>query len=93
MRPLTPGLYRQVCTMLWEDWDPIGINAGGPADEYDCYAANLIRLIQSGVTDAGITDVLGHLARAQMGLSRVDKQRDQAVARKLIHLVRGQRSL
>lgn len=91
MRELDWELYRQVCAVLWEHWDPIGVNGfGGPSDEYDRYAPALIRHIRGGADDYKVTELLATFARTSMGLSRVDEPRDRAVARRLIELVRGQ---
>ena len=39
-------LFEAVAVILWEDWDPIG--AAVPADEYDSYVPDVVRLLQNG---------------------------------------------
>ena len=83
------ALYRRVCELLFAEWDPIGVNGlGGPQDEYDSYAAGLMRLIEGGADEYRVAHRLGELARVSMGISHVDQERDRRVARQLIDLVR-----
>jgi hypothetical protein len=90
MKPLTPELYQQVCDLLFDVWDPIGVNGiGGPRDEYDSYAAGLIRLVRAGADESEVTEHLSRLSRITMGLSHVDEDRDRNVARSLHDLVNG----
>ncbi len=48
--------FRSVRKILWEDWDPIG--CGVPADEYDDYAPQVIRLLLEGKSRAAVVDYL-----------------------------------
>jgi hypothetical protein len=84
-----PDTYRRVCAILFDEWDPIGVNGGGPRDEYDGYAAGLIRAVLDGADEHRLTERLGRLAREAMGLSHIDTARDRRVARRLIEAVRG----
>jgi hypothetical protein len=91
MEKLDANLYQKVCDLLFDEWDPIGVNAlGGPRDEYDSYAAGLVRTILGGADLYRVTQYLGRAARVSMGLSHVDARRDQQVARRLIALIRGE---
>jgi len=38
-----------VHSILWRQWDPIGVNTFGPDDEYDAYVWPVISLIMRGV--------------------------------------------
>lgn len=88
--PLDRDLYERVCRLLWEEWDPIGVKAlGGPNDEYDSYAAGLIRLVQSGADEFKVAGQLTQIEEVSMGLScsQGDEPRRQDVAWRLIHLM------
>ena len=59
----------QVHKMLWEDWDPIGVNGWGPDDEYDAYVWPIIGKISQGETVEQIADYLDWATTEHMGLS------------------------
>ncbi len=84
-------LYERVCKFLWEEWDPIGVKGlGSPDDEYDSYAAGLIRLVHSGADEKTVATQLAHIEEISIGLSHSqagDEPRRQDVARRLIHLM------
>ncbi|MCE9561649.1 MAG: hypothetical protein K8U57_06300 [Planctomycetes bacterium] len=86
MGHLTAEIYRRVCDILCDEWNPIGVH-GLPRDEYDSDAAGLIRRIMSGGEEAAISSQLVEIARESMGLSRVDEERDRRVAMRLIEVV------
>ena len=41
------NLYQQIDQILWEDWDPIGINDDAPRDEYQGYTPIILKLVKS----------------------------------------------
>lgn len=46
-------------TALIQEWDPIGVMAiGGPLDEYDAYAPQIVRMLMG---NASIEDLYKHL--------------------------------
>lgn len=53
------ALTEQVGHVLRHIWDPIGLGAEGPADEYDSYVPGLIALVRS--TTASEAEILAHL--------------------------------
>ena len=58
--------------MLFEHWDPIGVNTGDdtdPKDEYSSYVPQLIGMVMHAATDAGVAELLGNLESHHMGLS------------------------
>ena len=92
MSQLDCRLYEAVCAFLFDEWDPIGVKAlGFPRDEYDSYAAGLIRLVLAGADENQIATHLAELERDQMGLTYAESVRHKDVARKLIALIRGPR--
>ncbi|MDM7956318.1 hypothetical protein [Blastomonas sp.] len=56
--------------LLWEEWDPIGVNQFASAkDEYDSYAFQLFQMLHAG---AGLQDIEAFLKWAEqenMGLN------------------------
>lgn len=74
--------------MLWEEWDPIGINGASTAnDEYDSYAGTIYRFLLEGCDEHKLISHLQNIQRNSMGLSSVDEERDRRVVRLLLALV------
>jgi hypothetical protein len=42
------GELEAIKRLLWEDWDPIGVNGFGPNDEYDNYAFRIFVMLKEG---------------------------------------------
>lgn len=62
-------LLEVVRKMLWEDWDPIGVNEYSEAsDEYDGYASVVAELVRSGADEQMIFDRLWALETGYIGL-------------------------
>jgi hypothetical protein len=49
--------YSELNALLCE-WDPIGVGPDVPTDEYECLAGPLMRMLESGATQAEITAYL-----------------------------------
>ncbi len=48
-------LLKRIDQILWNDWDPIGINDyGGPEDEYDDYSPEILELL---IENAGTEEI------------------------------------
>ena len=63
-------LYTKVDKILWEEWDPIGVNnCGGPDDEYRGYVPSIIRLLEEDADESKIAKLLHGHANVNMGLS------------------------
>ena len=61
-------LWNRVDKLLWEEWDPIGVNDyGGPKDEYRSYVSGIVDLINKD--EYTIAKHLHQLANNEMGLS------------------------
>ena len=41
------NLYKEIDQILWEDWDPIGINDDAARDEYQGYTPIILKLVKS----------------------------------------------
>lgn len=62
---------KEVKSILWEKWDPIGVNDGENEwnDEYDSYAPHIFRLALEGKDATHIAMSLSTAAETSMGLS------------------------
>ena len=59
---------KQIHEVLWNDWDPIGINNVAPEDEYDSYIGGVYRLLASGCTREALVTYLIRLEIETIGL-------------------------
>jgi hypothetical protein len=78
----------QVHLILWNDWDPIGVNDYGVDDEYDSYVGPIIDKISKGETVDQIASYLDWLVfhHMQMSGSGWTHVRHRELATKLITL-------
>lgn len=75
-----------VQAVLWEAWDPIGVNQSRAAHgEYDRYAPQILSLLQNGATLLELTQHLSQLATVNMGLP-ANRAHDEDAARLLLGL-------
>ena len=68
---LTPDqqrLFTKIDIILWEKWDPIGVNDYDVRDEYSAYVPTIFRLALEGSQEY-IEDQLLKIERDQMGLA------------------------
>jgi hypothetical protein len=70
--------------ILWEDWDPICVNAIGVPDEYQSYANYLAGLCERGTTAAVIFELLRYF-RTELMMLPADDEADIRVAEKVLH--------
>ncbi|WP_461638793.1 hypothetical protein [Labilibaculum euxinus] len=81
---LRNSLYSEVDWVLWNDWDPIGVNDyGGPSDEYTGYVPQIYKLLTDLKDETEIAEHLDFIATDNMGLNRNPKE-SQRIARLLI---------
>ena len=71
--------------VLFDDWDPIGVNDYAPKDEYDAYIATIYRLLVSGGTEDELCEHLRQLEITQME-SPTNANHRRMVAKKLMKL-------
>lgn len=65
-----------VCKVLWDQWDPIGINDDPQAfGEYDAYANGVCLLLLRGASDREITYHLRHTETVNMGCPASGQER------------------
>ena len=59
----------QISQILWEKWDPIGVNDTPEArSEYDGYVASIFTLLMQGTSDEKIAALLRQHETVNMGL-------------------------
>jgi hypothetical protein len=78
------ALSEIVDLILWEHWDPIGVNDNPVArDEYSGYVPSAVRLLQDDADPSRLSEHLHSLERADMGIeTHLDHRK--AVAKKLL---------
>ena len=75
--------------VLLREWDPIGVNVYPEArDEYDSYAPTICRWLYEGVDERRLAAHLRSLQGESMGMTVIDEELHQRVARRLIELAR-----
>lgn len=63
-------LYDRVRQILWEEWDPIGINYSDVAAyEYDSYAKTTFRFLLNGCDAYKLAKALDEFSRSSMGIT------------------------
>ncbi|MGI9104344.1 MAG: hypothetical protein ACR2IF_18025 [Terriglobales bacterium] len=63
-------IKQEISRILWEIWDPIGVNMEPAArDEYDGYVYGVFRLLLTKVPDNEVAEHLVKIAKDNMGLS------------------------
>lgn len=73
----------QISAILFNDWDPIGMNDHGLLpDEYDIYVPSILRLFQDGANEQQISEQLQTIASEKLGM-HTKAQVNLLVAKKL----------
>ena len=85
MTPENKALDKAIDEILWNDWDPIGVNGVGPRDEYQGYTNNIFSLKINGANREAIAQKLYEIETITIGLSG-DWSRCITVAEKLVGL-------
>ncbi|WP_065188646.1 hypothetical protein [Shewanella woodyi] len=79
------ALYSAITKILWEKWDPIGVNDGDNEwdDEYDNYVPHIFRLALEGNDAIRIACSLTSTVEQIIGLGS-DKESDLKVAKLIV---------
>ena len=80
-------LYQKIDEILWNDWDPIGVNDIAPRDEYQGYTPIIFNLIKRDADKELITQKLFEFETKNMGLFGNIKRCRQS-AEKIINLTK-----
>ena len=76
-------LYNRIDEILWNDWDPIGINDTEIRDEYQGYISHIFSLVTQNADKIKIAEHLYRLETIDLGLSGNNK-RCEEIAKKII---------
>lgn len=79
-------LYRAIDEILWNDWDPIGINDSAARDEYQGYIPAVFNLKLEGASREIIAKKLFDIEKENIGLTG-NMQHCLAVADKIVNLI------
>ncbi|MEW7291952.1 hypothetical protein [Aquimarina sp. 2304DJ70-9] len=79
-------LYKQIDTILWRDWDPIGINNIAPDDEYRGYVPSVYNILVGGTNVKGLSDLLFKFETTTIGMPG-NREKCDMVAEKLLKLL------
>ena len=62
------NLYETIDLILWQDWDPIGINDIAPRDEYQSYTPTIFKLKTNGADKETIAKTLHEIETGTIGV-------------------------
>ena len=79
-------IWRIIDDILWNDWDPIGINDVAPRDEYRSYVPAIQKLVSEKRNSETIAQELDRIASKTIGVGS-NLSRSRAVAKKIIECV------
>ena len=85
MSPEQKKLYKDIDEILWNDWDPIGVNDDAPRDEYQSYTPAIFDLKIKEVDKEAIAQKLYEFETGRMGLGG-DIEHCRQIAEKIIDL-------
>ncbi len=86
-RPEYKDLYKAIDEILWNDWDPLGVNDIEEArDEYRSYALQICGLKINGADQDIIAQKLFDFAINEMGLYGRSMEKCRQVAGEIINL-------
>jgi hypothetical protein len=78
-------LYQEIDEILWNDWDPIGINDIAPRDEYQSYTPIIFTLKRKGANEGEIANKLYQIETETIGVAG-NLKHCKEVARKINEL-------
>lgn len=61
-------LYDAIDEILWNDWDPIGVNDSSPRDEYQSYVPQIVKHKINGADTESIAQLLFQIETVEMGM-------------------------
>jgi len=76
-------LYKTVDEILWNDWDPIGVNDVAPRDEYQSYVPEIFSLLIQNKSEKEIADRLYEIETETIGVIG-SKEHCLTIAKKLV---------
>lgn len=83
MSPEHKALYKGVDEILWNDWDPIGVNDVAPRDEFQSYVPEIFSLLIQNKSDKEISYRLYKIETETIGVLG-SREHCLKIAKKLI---------
>lgn len=65
-------------------WDPIGVISAENQDEYDGYAAHIVRMLDAGANTEDLVRHMCQIVTVSMGMSGFDEAHSRAFAQELV---------
>ena len=82
----TARIWKEIDEILWNVWDPIGVNnADAARDEYHGYISGIFRLLEDGAAEEQIAKHLHQIETESMGLTS-DEFHCREVAKQLLRI-------
>lgn len=75
-------IRKEIDIILWEDWDPIGVNDDVPRDEYQSYVQQILNLVYNNSSVDKLVERLFEIETYTMGLPG-DKERCKKIAKEI----------
>jgi len=85
LKQLAIGVQQKIREVLFNEWDPIGVNDYAPSDEYDAYIGGIYRLLASGTDSEILATHLRKLEIEQMQCPTTPEHR-KMIAQRLLGL-------
>lgn len=79
------NLYEAIDFILWNDWDPIGVNDIAPRDEYQSYTPTIFKLKTTGSDKETIARTLHEIETVTIGVMG-DIEHCRQIANKIVNL-------
>jgi hypothetical protein len=76
----------EIDKILWEDWDPIGVNDIAPRDEYRSYVPQILNMAMAGATVTVIAERLYYIETVTIGLTG-NREKCDEIAEKITGLI------
>ncbi|ALU45863.1 hypothetical protein [Pseudoalteromonas rubra] len=85
MKAKQKELYKAIASILWHDWDPIGVNYGEDEwnDEYDSYVPHVFKLVLEDKDVSNIAQYLSSSIKQNMSCS-APEQHNLKIAHKIV---------
>lgn len=81
-------IQESIRRILFDDWDPLGLNGIAPGDEYDSFIGSIYHLLAQDASEREIIDRLYQHETKDMGLTG-NRERLEPIAQKLKSLKVG----
>jgi len=85
LKPSELEFYKKIDTILYLEWDPIGISGFAPEDEYRSYLPLVFKIALENTDSKLLVDYLTKVRTQTMGLDN-NYSDDLQIAEKILHI-------